>query len=305
MNSFRENIPLKKNLLLIKDNKKNNLIQYQYLNDSIKRNNESSYSYLSNRNKSTNIFDINEDIIIKKHKINNNKYNKDFIDIITNKNNDNCKYDFESIYNNNINQKKENKENKSSINNKKYINIEEEKYKVLLSLLKCKNIDECLNKIDVLVGNDVFVNKINFLYDKYNSNNSYKEKNLQNIFSWIELNVEQNKKNKDELKKYQNFCGKLMNEFSGNGFDKFKNDIMKTVNKNKSYQENSLNSVNSNMNNGINYQMNNKENYNFNTQFYNNNDYGSFKNKTHSSYSNISFTNNKNGEEIAFNNINN
>ena len=305
MNSFRENIPLKKNLLLIKDNKKNNLIQYQYLNDSIKRNNESSYSYLSNRNKSTNIFDINEDIIIKKHKINNNKYNKDFIDIITNKNNDNCKYDFESIYNNNINQKKENKENKSNINNKKYINIEEEKYKVLLSLLKCKNIDECLNKIDVLVGNDVFVNKINFLYDKYNSNNSYKEKNLQNIFSWIELNVEQNKKNKDELKKYQNFCGKLMNEFSGNGFDKFKNDIMKTVNKNKSYQENSLNSVNSNMNNGINYQMNNKENYNFNTQFYNNNDYGAFKNKTHSSYSNISFTNNKNGEEIAFNNINN
>ena len=301
LNSFRSKNKINKNFLFGNDNKINNLKQYQYISN-ITRNKESSSSCLSNRNRANNIYDINEDIIIDKHKL-NNKYNKDFIEIITNKNNNNCKYDFESIYNNNINQKKE---NKSNLNNKKYVNIEEEKYKVLLSLLKSKNIDECLSKIDILLSNDVFINKIKFLYDKYNNYNSYKEKNLKNIFSWIELNIEQNKKYKDELKSYQNFCGKLMDEFSGDGFDKFKNDILKTVSKNKSYEKDSTNSYDYNMNNGINYYINrDKENYSCNPQFYNSNDYGSSKNKTHSSYSNISFVNQKYGEEITIPNIKN
>ena len=176
----------------------------------------------------------------------------------------------------------------------------------MLSLLRCKNIDECLNKIEILLNNDVFINKLKFLYDKYNNYNSLKEKNLKNIFSWIELNIEQNKRYKNEIKTYQNFCGKLIDEFSGDGFDKFKNDILKTVSQNKSNQKDSTNSYDYNINNGINYYINqDKENFIFNPQLYNSNDYWTFKNKTHSSYSNISFANQKNGEEITITNIKN
>ena len=235
LNLFREKIPINKNFHLISDSNNNiiNLKQNKILN-KIERDSESSYNYSTNRRKSNNT-DLNEDIIINKHKIiNSNKYNKDFIEIITNKNNDNYKYDFESIYNNNINQKKENNTNQN--NSIKYINIEEEKYNKLLLMLKCSNIDECLNKIDILLNYEIFIKSLNSLFHKNNNFYSYKENNLRDIFCWVDLNIEQKKKYKDELKKYQNFCGKLLDEYSWDGFDKFKNDILKTVNKSKNNQ---------------------------------------------------------------------
>ena len=56
----------------------------------------------------------------------------------------------------------------------------------------------------------------------------------------------------------------------------------------------------------VNYYMNrDKENYSFNQHFYSSKDYGASNNKNQSSYSNISFSNQKNGEEITIPNINN
>ena len=305
MNSFREKIPINKNFHLISDNNNNNIINLKQnkIINKIERDSESNYNYSTNRRKSNNT-DLNEDIIINKHKIiNSNKYNKDFIDIITNKNNDNYKYDFESIYNNNINQKKEN--NSIQNNNIKYINIEEEKYNKLLLMLKCSNIDEGLNKIDILLNYEIFIKSLNSLFNKNNNFYSYKENNLRDIFCWIDLNIEQNKKYKDELKKYQNFCGKLLDEFSWDGFDKFKNDILKTVNKSKNNQNYFCGINDSNWNNENSNQINHyKESMNANSLFYNSNDSNSFKNKTNS-YSNISFTNKKNGDEITLANIKN
>jgi hypothetical protein len=233
--------------------------------------------------------------------INNNNYSKDFIDIITNKNNDHNNYDYVSIYNNNINQKKQ--ENSIPSYNNKYINIDEKQYNKLLSLLKCNNIADVINKIDDLLKYESFINKIKYLYDK--TNNSYiskfKDKNLKDIFSWIELNLEQNKRYKDELKKYQNFCGKLMEEFNYDGFDKFKNDIMETVYKNKIFGMNKFNSnsnSNSEYNNQI-YQNKDKENISINSQI----DVGDSKIKNHS-YSNLGIISDiKNGEEITLRNL--
>ena len=304
MNSFREKIPINKTFFINNNNDNinniNNLKQYKILY-KLERDSESSYNYSSNRRKSNNSYDLNEDIIINKRKIiNSNKYNKDFIDIITNKNNDNYKYDFESIYNNNINQKKENNSNQN--NNIKYINIEEEKYKKLLLMLKCNNFDECLNKIDFLLNYEIFIKSLNSLFNKNNDFYSYKENNLRDIFSWIDLNIEQNKKYKDELKKYQNFCGKLLNEFSGDGFDKFKNDILKTVNKSKNNHNNYYGIYDSNCNGNYNQIIKNKDNINVNSKLYNSDNNNSFKNKSNF-YSNINFSNKKNQEEIAISNI--
>ena len=309
LNSLRESIPENNNVFFVNNNQINYLKEYQNCSQ-LARNSESSYTYYTNRSKNNNSYDINEDIIINKNKIiNNSNYNKDFIDIITNKNNDNYKYDFESIYNNNINQKKGNKVNQNQKNYIKYINIDEEKYITLLSLLNSKNLDECLDKIDILLKNEIFINKINILYDKYNrynSYNSYQEKNLRDIFSWIELNIEQNKKYKDELKKYENFCGKLMEEFNADGFDKFRNDILKTVFKNK----NNLTLFNYglldyNSNNGNNYIINkNKEKKRTNSPIYNSNVNISFKNKTYS-YTNLSTSKKNNGDQLTNSNIKN
>ena len=133
------------------------------------------------------------------------------------------------------------------------------------------------------------------LYDKYNSYNLfnlYQERNLRDIFSWIELSIEQNKKYKDDLKNYQNFCGKLTKEFSGDGFDKFKNDILKTVYKNK----NNLTLFNYglsgyNPNKGNNYSIDKyNEKKRANSPIYNSNINISFKNKTYI-YTNLNDTN--------------
>ena len=301
VNTLREKIPINKNLLLINYN--SSTINNSNQNEK-ERISEYNYSYFTSRN--NNNYNYNMNIDNNKGKIiNNNNYSKDFIDIITNKNNDHNNYDYVSIYNNNINQKKQ--ENSIPSYNNKYINIDEKQYNKLLSLLKCNNIADVINKIDDLLKYESFINKIKYLYDK--TNNSYiskfKDKNLKDIFSWIELNLEQNKRYKDELKKYQNFCGKLMEEFNGDGFDKFKIDILKAVNKNKKEQNLVYGNYNSNINNGNKNIINtNKENINLNSQFYNSQGNVSFKNET-SSYSNINVTNFKNADEITITNIKN
>ena len=124
LNSLSESIPENNNLFFVNNNQTNYLKEYQNTSKWA-RNSESSYTYYTNRSKNNISYDINEDIVINKNKINNSNYNKDLIDIIKNKNSDNYKYDFESIYNNNINQKKANKVNKNKINFIKYINIDE------------------------------------------------------------------------------------------------------------------------------------------------------------------------------------
>jgi len=297
VNTFREEkIHKNKNSLLMNgnSNKIKNLKQYQYYNNIGRKSYEYYYGNEENKNMRE---DTNDDINLKKHKLikNNNNYSKDFIDIITNKNNDNYKYDYVSIYNNLINQKKENCPN----SNNNFMDFNEEKYKNLLSKLKCKNFDEIFNKIDKLLNYEIFINKIYSLYDKNNNFYSYNEKNLKNIYSWIELNIELNKKYKDEIKRYQNFCGKLMEEFNYDGFDKFKNDIMETVYKNKIFGMNKFNSIsNSEYNNQI-YQNKDKENISINSQIY-----GGDSKIKNNSYSNLGIISDiKNGEEITLRNL--
>lgn len=303
VNTLREKISINKNLLLINSNN-NRIKNFNQNTNEIENNSDYSYSYFTSRNKKNYSYNINKGFDINKGKKNNtNNYSKDFNDIITNKNNDYNNYDYLSIYNNNINQKKQYNKNQSE--NNKYINIDEEKYNKLLLILKSNNIDNAIIKIDDLLKYEEFINKIKYLYDK--NNNSYFKKckgtNMKDIFSWIELNIKQNKIYKDELKKYKTFCGKLTKEFNVDCFDKFKNDIMKAVNRNKKEQNLVYSKNNNNLNNGNkNITNSNKENISINSEFYNNKGNISFKNKT-SSYSNHSATNFINGDEITITNI--
>ena len=235
---------------------------------------------------------------------NNNNYSKDFIDIITNKNNGgNGNKDINNnIYNNIIYHKKEINRNNNNV-------IIEDKINILLLKLNSKNLDECLNKIDILLDYEDFIYKVNSLYNKiinFNKNILVNKRSLKEIFSWIESIIEENKKQKESLKRYQIFCGKLTEEFSVDGFDKFKNFIVQTLNKNKRSQ--SFTSEKKLISDSVIYNENkniiNKRNGNIsiNTYFFNNEDYSPLKNRT-LSFSNISMNHLQNGDENC--NINN
>ena len=250
-------------------------------NDDIKRNIDSNYNINKQRN-----------LIRRK-----NNYKKELIDIITNDNNDINKYNNKSNYNSNIMNKEDNSKN--------IIFIKEEEYNSLLSKLKCKNFNECLNKIDNLIYYEDFIIKLNSLYNIINDFNKYKEEinnNLNRIFSWIESIIDENKKYKENLKKYQSFCGRLSEEFKGDEFDKFKNFIVKTLYKNKNNQrlESCNNKILSNsncINNEKINKLNNNKYKSMNLHFYNSDDDNStFRNRVHS-YNDISFNNLKNEDE--------
>jgi hypothetical protein len=288
---------LNKNMMMINNTKKNNVKDYQYDCNKNERNfNNNSFNHKNNIS-----FNIDEDICInKKQLVTNNNYSKDFIDIITNRNSNNY-YDSISIHNNNkIN------ENKNYKNNK-YININREKYVILLSRLKCRNLDEIINKIEILLNYEEFTNKIMCLYYKYNNYIRNKRNDLKDMYSWIKLNIENYRKNKDDLKKYQNFCGKLMDEFSIDGYDKFKNEIMKTVNETKKNNNFTYGMkkilYNSYLNNGSiiknNFSNNNNNNDNsFNSQLYNSNDNMTFRTKTNNNFNKNFILANKSNKDI-------
>jgi hypothetical protein len=203
---------------------------FQNQNQTEKNNDYYTYNYNYkyfgfNSSKNYSNYDINSDfnniskISLNKKNIkmnNNSNYNKDFLDIITNKNNDIDKYDHVSIYNNIINQKKEN----TKIDDDMPIN--EEKYNIIFSKLKSNNAEECSNKIDILLNYEDFFNKVNLLYNKnsFNKKKDKKSKYLKDIYLWVESTVEKNKKLVQELKKYQNIQGKLAEGITFEGFDK-------------------------------------------------------------------------------------
>ena len=234
---------------------------------------------------------------------NKNNFNKDFIDIITNKNNGgNGNKDINNNMNNIIYHKKEINRNNNNI-------AKEDKINILLLKMNSKNFDECLHKIDILLDYEDFIYKINSLYNKiinFNKNILINKRNLNEIFSWIESIIEENKRQKESLKRYQIFCGKLTEEFSVDGFDKFKNFIVQTLNKNKRSQ--SFTSEKKLISDSVIYNENkniiNKRNGNIsiNTYFFNNEDYSPLKNRT-LSFSNISMNHLQNGDENC--NINN
>ena len=306
--NFRENFP---------GNNMNNL-NFQYLvqnqNHTEKNNDYHTYNYNYkyfgfNKSKNYSNYDINNDynniskISLNKKNINinsNNNYNKDFLDIITNKNNDINKYDHLSIYNNIINQKKEN----TKLDDDMPIN--QEKYDNIFSKLKCNNAEECSNKIDILLNYEAFFKKVNLLYNKnsFNKKKNKNNKNLKDIYSWVESTVEKNKKLVQELKKYQK--GKLSEEIILKGFDKFnkfnnnnnKKSIFeygtkKIINENKNCFKGKIKTRNNNINDD------NKENSDFNSYFNNIDDYR-LKTRT-LSYSNLSIDNLKNENEYYIN----
>ena len=308
--SFREKYP---------SNNMNNLnYQYQFQNQNQTEKNNDYYTYYNynykyfgfNSSKNYSNYDINNDfnniskISLNKRnvKLNNNNYNKDFIDIITNKNNDINKYDHVSIYNNFINQKKEN----NKIDDDMPIN--ERKHNMIFSKLKCNNIDECSNKIDLLLKYEDFINKIKILYNK-NSFNKKKDKNnnnLKDIYIWVESTVEKNKKLVQELKKYKNYQGKSSEGITFEGFNKIKKfnnskkytfayGTKKTINEKKNMKKETIKTQTSNNDND------NKENSDMNSLFHNIDD-NRLKTRT-LSYSNLSINNLNNEDEYS--NINN
>ena len=301
--NFRENLP---------NNNMNNLnFQYEFQNQNqnqTEKNNDYytfnyNYKYFGfNSSKNNSNYDISNDynnisrISLNKKNIklnSNNNYNKDFLDIITNKNNDISKYDHLSIYNNIINQKKEN----TKIDD--YIPVKEEKYDIIFSKLKCNNTAECSNKIDILLNYEDFFNKINLLYNKnsFNKKKDKNNKNLNDIYSWVESTVEKNKKLVQELKKYQNCQGKSKNTFEGlDKLNKFSNnkksnyeyETNEKLIEDKNWIKETIKTRN-NENNGNNV---NKENSDLNSYFQNIDDYR-LKTRTHS-YSNLSIDDLKN-----------
>ena len=278
----------------------------------LRNNTYSNSNNINNLNPYKNNRKINPDldnnkIINFNQNVNNNKNNnfsKDFIDIITNKNNGgNGNKDINNnMYNNIIYHKKEINRNNNNI-------IKEDKINILLIKMNSKNLDECLHKIDILLDYEDFIYKVNSLYNKiinFNKNILVNKRSLNEIFSWIESLIEENKKQKESLKRYQIFCGKLTEEFSIDGFDKFKNFIVQTLNKNKKSQsftsEKKLISESNIYNENKNIINKRNGNISINTYFYNNEEYSPLKNRT-LSFSNISMNHLQNGDENY--NINN
>jgi hypothetical protein len=283
---------------------------FQNQNQTEKNNDYHTYNYNYkyfgfNSSKNYSNYDINSDfnniskISLNKKNIkmnNNSNYNKDFLDIITNKNNDIGKYDHVSIYNNIINQKKEN----TKIDDDMPIN--QEKYDIIFSKLKCNNAEECSNKIDILLNYEAFFKKVNLLYNKnsFNKKKNKNNKNLKDIYSWVESTVEKNKKLVQELKKYQNIKGKLSEGITFEGFDKlnkfninnkknsFAYGTKKIINGNNNLFKGKIKTRNNNNNND-----DNKENSDLNSRL-----------KTRTlSYSNLSINNLK--DEDEYSNVNN
>ena len=287
LNSFRDK-SLVRNNTYSNNNNINNLNPYKY---NLKKNPD-----LDNNK----IINFNHNVSNNKK---NNNFNKDFIDIITNNNNGgNGNKDINNnMYNNIIYHKKEIYRNNNNI-------IKEGKIDILFLKLNSKNIDECLHKIDILLDYEDFIYKINSLYNKiinFNKNILINKRSLNAIFSWIESIIEENKKQKESLKRYQIFCGKLTEEFSVDGFDKFKNFIVQTLNKNKKSQsftsEKKIISESNIYKENKNIISKRNGNISINTYFYNNEDYSPLKNRT-LSYSNISMNHLKNGEDCNINN---
>lgn len=53
--------------------------------------------------------------------------------------------------------------------------LKKKKIDIIFSKLKCNNLEECSNKIDILLNYEDFFNKVNLLYNK-NSFNKKKDK---------------------------------------------------------------------------------------------------------------------------------
>jgi hypothetical protein len=153
--------------------------------------------------------------------------------------------DNEDIYPEDLIQNKNdnnNKKEKSEKTDKSEEDVKNSKEKdiinKLLYMLKTKNINDVIYKVDKLLKYEKFIMKLNELYNennkvkfnKYNNINNRNEKiDLEKNLSWISNVIKKSKKNE----KYRNYCKNIMMKNKINHFSEFRNFIDNILIKNR------------------------------------------------------------------------
>jgi hypothetical protein len=137
--------------------------------------------------------------------------------------------------NNNIKEKFENADkSEEDVKNNK----EKDIINKLLYMLKTKNINDVIYKVDKLLKYEKFIMKLNELYNennkvkfnKYNNINNRNEKiDLEKNLAWISNVIKKSKKNE----KYRNYCKNIMMKNKINHFSEFRNFIDNILIKNR------------------------------------------------------------------------
>jgi len=108
----------------------------------------------------------------------------------------------------------------------------------LLYMLKVKNINDVIYKVDKLLKYEKYIIKLNELYNennkskfnKYNNFNNRNEKiDLEKNIAWISNTIKKSKKNE----KYRNYCKNIMMKNKINHFSEFRNFIDNILIKNR------------------------------------------------------------------------
>ena len=162
-----------------------------------------------------NINNFKKNLYYNNKKSNSNKYNN-------NHNNHNNHYNSFNIENQKIK-----KNNNNYCINKKHFS-ENKNIEKIKELLNCKNIEECLDKINEFSEQKKFVHKMLKIYNKYNDE-IIKGDNYENILLWINYLIYSKQKNKND-DKYEFFCKQLMKENNIKDFSLFQSFARNIIN---------------------------------------------------------------------------
>ena len=205
--------------------------------NNLNKNKNKKRTYLNLNNKDLNKIGLSQKNIKTK---NNYKYsyenlnikdNEDIFskDLIQNKN------DNDNDNDNNIKEKFDNTDkNEEDVKNSK----EKEIINKLLYMLKAKNINDVIFKVDKLLKYEKYIIKLNELYNennksKFNKYNNFNNKNekidLDKNIAWISNTIKKSKKNE----KYRNYCKNIMMKNKINHFSDFRNFIDNILIKNR------------------------------------------------------------------------
>ena len=99
-------------------------------------------------------------------------------------------------------------------------------------ILKCKNYEECLKKINKFSEQKSFIKKIFSLYQKCGGTEKIGD-NYQNCLLWINNLIRERRQQKSNNNKYEDFCKRIMKENNIKNFSVFQLFVQNAFNEKK------------------------------------------------------------------------
>ena len=218
-NNQKKNALYKQKINLFKEKSD---FHYEKISSKYKINDSSQININKNKNIINKTFNnINN---LKKNLYHNKKSNNNKFNNKNNHNNHNNYNHYNSFSNIEIQRIKKN----NYFINKKFFS-ENKIIEKIKELLNCKNIEECLEKINEFSEQKKFVNKMLKIYNKYNNGEMNKGDNYENVLLWINYLIYSKQRNTND-DKYEFFCKQLMKENDIKDFSLFQSYARNIIN---------------------------------------------------------------------------